>query len=93
MVRSIKKIDSALRGQTVRFVNYKWILQQAKIRFAAKSATLLIFYLCSFGFQRQIAETLCCSKSLQNMHFAKSPSKFVELGTIGGIHKQTVICV
>ena len=76
-----------LRGQTVHSVPCKWIPQQAKIRFVAKSATLLLFFdlLCCFGFQKQILKTLYCSELIQNMQicgirgcFWANPEQFVE---------------
>ena len=36
-------LDISLRGQTVHSLECKWIPQQAKIKFVAKSAILLLF--------------------------------------------------
>ena len=47
----LKVGQRTLRGQTKQFVNCKSIPQQAKIRFVAEPATLLVFF-----------DLLCCGK-------------------------------
>ena len=66
LLESIKILKS-LRGQTVHFVHFMRITQQAKIRFVAESTSLLLFFdlLCCYGFHKQILKTLFRKKPLQ----------------------------
>ena len=61
--------------------------QQAKIRFVAESATLLLFFdlLCCLGFHKQIPKSLYRSKSLEKLAnllnpqlYLRDPEQFVE---------------
>ena len=81
-----EKKDKLLLSQTVHFVNFKRFPQLAKTRFVGESGKLLFSFdlLCCFGFHRQIAETLCCSKSLRNSNFVGIRNKMV------GIRNQLV---
>ena len=86
----------ALRSQTVHFVNCKRIPQEAKIRFVAESASLLIFFdlLCCFGFHGQKAKTLYCSKSLQKQATLQNLQQNVwNQEPVCGIHEQIIIYV
>ena len=72
------------------------IPQQAKIKYVAESGTLLFFFdlLCCFGFQEQIAKTLCCSKSLQKETTLRNLQPNVwNPEPVCGIHEQIIIYV
>ena len=63
----IKKDQPTLRDQTVHSLHCKRNPQQAKSRFVAEPAALLLFFdlLCCFGFHKQIPKSLYRSKSLE----------------------------
>ena len=81
-----------LWGQTVYFVHCKRIPQQAKVRFVAESATLLVFFdlLRCFGFDKQIPKTLPLKIAPKIGDFAESATVFAESRSICRIHKQTI---
>ena len=80
----------------MRFVTFKRISQQSKIRFVVESSTLLVFFdlLCCFGFQGQIAKKLYCSKLLQKQATLRNAQQNVWIPEpVRGIHEQTIIYV
>ena len=86
-----KTKTAALRGQIVNSVHCKWIPQQAKLRFVAEFASLLLFFdlHCCFGFQKQKLRKINLLKIDPKLGaIAESATVFAESRIVCGIHNQ-----